>query len=151
MQSSLDGCAEDSYFSANFPACHSYVDCVAQPVEHPTFNQVVVGSSPTAVTILPKLMESKKPKHLCSGLMSLHDFSGMAVGGCQKARSLSNYLIVLPLSFNFRADVREEPCRVLPLIITEQKIVTTDTDSFDATIFYSFLPRENMSTDIDIS
>ena len=73
------------------------------------------------------------------------------MGGCQKARSLSNYLIVLPLSFNFRADVREEPCRVLPLIITEQKIVTTDTDSFDATIFYSFLPRENMSTDIDIS
>lgn len=76
MQSSLDGCAEDSYFSANFPASHSYVDCVAQPVEHPTFNQVVVGSSPTAVTILPKLMELKKPKHLCSGLLSSHDFFG---------------------------------------------------------------------------
>lgn len=52
----------------------------------------------------------------------------MAVGGCQKARLLSDYLIVLPLSCNFGVHVHEERCAALPLIITEQKIVAADTD-----------------------
>jgi hypothetical protein len=54
----------------------------------------------------------------------------MAVGGCQKARLLSDYLIVLRWLFNFAVHVREESCVALLLIVTEQKIVAADTNSF---------------------
>lgn len=54
----------------------------------------------------------------------------MAVGSSQRARLLSDYLIVLPLSCNFDVQVREESCTALLLIVTEQKIVAADTDSF---------------------
>ena len=54
----------------------------------------------------------------------------MAVGGSQKARLLSDYLIVPRQFFNFNAHVREELYVALLLIVTEQKIVAADTDSF---------------------
>lgn len=54
----------------------------------------------------------------------------MAVGGCQKARLLSDYLVVPRLFFNFAVHVQAKLYTALLLIVTEQKIVTADTDSF---------------------
>ncbi|MDX2028539.1 MAG: hypothetical protein SFW62_07880 [Alphaproteobacteria bacterium] len=73
-------------------------------------------------TIAPRMHHSRKSTNT--------EAQEMAVGGSQKARLLSDYLIVPRQFFNFNAHVREELYVALLLIVTEQKIVAADTDSF---------------------
>jgi len=65
----------------------------------------------------------------------------MAVGGCRKARLLSDYLLILRHSFNFTVPFPEEFCTGLFLMVTEQKIIAADTYNFLMLQFFSFAVR----------
>lgn len=54
----------------------------------------------------------------------------MAVGGRRKPRYVSDVSIDLPVIFYFRNMYGDEACQLLSLLVTEQKIVAVDTDSF---------------------